>query len=225
MAGRSTSRPPHNRRSRVAGRIVGLLALVPVLYIVAGLVGALIPLNRGWVPPPAGIRVYVEDNGIHTGIVVPADGWEDVVPPVSFRDPRYARHRWRSFGWGDRAFYVETPTWWDVRPGTIARAAFGSTATVMHVDAVPEPVAGGRVRALTLRPDEYARLLAFIRASFAGGRSMPGYGSYDAFFPARGRYSAVRTCNAWVGEALARAGIRVGAWTPLSASVMVSLPR
>jgi uncharacterized protein (TIGR02117 family) len=206
------------------GRVVGIVLLLPVLYALAALVGALIPSNAGWTPPERGIRIYIEDNGIHTGIVVPAPGWEDIVQPQDLRDPRYARHAWRSFGWGDRAFYIETPTWWDLRPATVIRAAFGSSSTVMHVDAIAEPRPGPNVRALTLRPEEYARLIAFIRASFAGGAAIPGYYDYDAFYPARGRYDAGRTCNAWVSEALRHAGVRTGAWTPLSASVMLSLP-
>lgn len=210
-------------RYRALGRIVGVIGLLFYAYVAAGLIGGVIPANPGWTPPATGVRIYIEDNGIHTGIVLPARGWDDLVRPGDFRDFRYAAHRWRGFGWGDRAFYIDTPTWWDVRPATIWRAAWGSTRTAMHVDAIPEPRLGRDVRALTLRPAEYARLVAFVRASFAPGAATHGYAGYDVFYPARGRYSAIRTCNAWVGEALRHAGVRTGRWTPLSASVMLSL--
>lgn len=212
-------------RNRALRWIVAAPVLVLYFYGAAGAVGSVIPANTGWHAAEAGVRVYVEDNGIHTGIVLPAEGWGDLVRPEHFRDARYARHRWRSFGWGDRAFYVQTPTWWDLRPITVIRAAMGSDATVMHVDAVPEPRVGAQVRAITLRPAEYARLIGFIRASFASGASRHGYGDYDVFYPAHGRYSAIRTCNAWAGEALRHAGVRMGAWTPFSATVLRSLPR
>ncbi|MES2338819.1 MAG: TIGR02117 family protein [Pseudomonadota bacterium] len=211
-------------RYRALRWIVALPVLLVYLYGAAGLVGTLVPANRAWRSPAGGIRIYVEDNGIHTGIVLPAEGWNDLVRPGDFPDPRYAAHRWRSFGWGDRAFYVETPTWGQLRPMTVLRAATGSDHTVMHVDAVPEPRAGGSVRAVLLRPDEYARLIAFIRASFAEGQPVHGYGGYDAFYPAHGRYSAIRTCNAWTGEALRHAGVAMGGWTPFSASVLAWLP-
>jgi uncharacterized protein (TIGR02117 family) len=204
--------------------IVAAPVLLLYLYAAAGIVGGLIPVNAGWRAPDRGVRIYVEDNGIHTGIVVPAEGWDDIVRPEHFRDPRYAAYRWRSFGWGDRAFYVETPTWSDVRPTTVLRAALGSDRTVMHVDAVPEPRVGARVRAITLRPEEYARLRKAIRASFAPGPPRHGYGDYDVFYRATGRYSAIRTCNAWTGEMLRRAGVRMGAWTPFSATVLRGLP-
>ncbi len=201
-----------------------MLLAVPMLYAAAGAVGGLVPTNSAWRQATQGVRIYVEDNGIHTGIVLPAQGWEDIVRPEHFRDPRYARHGWRSFGWGDRAFYVETPTWSDLRPMTVLRAATGSDRTVMHVDAVPEPQVGASVRAVMLSPQEYARLLDVIRSSFAAGPPVHGYGDYDAFYPAHGRYSAIRTCNAWTGEALRHAGVRMGAWTPFSATVLRWLP-
>jgi uncharacterized protein (TIGR02117 family) len=76
-----------------------------------------------------------------------------------------------------------------------------------------------------LRPEEYRRLTTFISASFAKfGEMRSGYARYDAFYPATGRYSAVRTCNAWTGEALRAAGVRIGRWTPFPSTVMRWLP-
>ena len=197
----------------------------------AGAIGGALPVNRDWTPPREGVRIYVEDNGIHTGLVLPvaAAGVDlaDLSPAAVLRDPRYAGHRWRSYGWGDRDFYVDTPTWADLSPRTVLRAGIGSETTVMHVDFIPEPQVGDGVRSVVLRPHEYRRLAAFVRASFAagaGGAAMPGYAAYDAFYPATGRYSAARTCNAWTGEALAFAGMRVGRWTPFPSTVMRWLP-
>lgn len=207
-------------RYRALRWVVALPVLILYLYAGIGLLGGLVPANRGWRAADAGVRIYVEDNGIHTGIVLPADEWGDIVRAEHLRDPRYARHAWRSFGWGDRAFYVETPTWWDLRPATVLRAAIGSDRTVMHVDAVAEPRIGPQVRAITLRHEEYARLIAFIRATFAPGAPRYGYGDYDAFYPANGHYSAIRTCNAWTGAALRHAGVRMGAWTPFAVTVL-----
>ncbi|MHA6721685.1 TIGR02117 family protein [Sphingomonas sp. RS2018] len=207
-------------RYRVLVRLIGVLLAIPVTYALSGIVGGLIPTNASRVPPPAGIRIYVEDNGIHTGIVLPAAGWDDIVRPDHFRDPRYAGHGWRSFSWGDRAFYIGTPTWSDVSPLTVLRAATGSDDMVMHVEAVPEPRPGGSVRAVTLRPEEYARLVDGIRASFEPGAPVQGYFSYDAFYPARGRYSALHTCNGWTGDRLRNAGLKMGWFTPFPWTVM-----
>lgn len=205
------------------------LAMAPVsllaAYAVAGLVGSATPVNGDWRPPERGVRIYVESNGVHTGIVVPkvAAGvdWRPLVPAEHLADPRYGAHRWVSFGWGERAFYLETPTWSAVKPATVLAAAIGSDRTLIHADHAPEPRPGVEVRALTLRPHEYRRLAAFIRGTFAERpRHYRGYGPWDAFYDARGRYSFGRTCNAWTGEALAYAGVRVGRWTPFPATVL-----
>lgn len=194
------------------------------LWAFAAAIGGWWPVNRHWEQASDGIRIYVVDNGIHTGIVVPAAGWGDVVRASSFRDPRYAGHRWRGFGWGDRAFYTQTPTWGHVRPLTVLAAALGSDRTVLHVDAIAEPMPGADVRSLILRPEEFARLSAFIRNTLAEGATLYGYGPDDAFYPARGTYSMLQTCNAWTGDALRHAGVRIGAWTPTAGSVMRWLP-
>lgn len=201
---------------------MGALVTLILLYAAAGLIGGAIPAGRG---APAGqITIFVADNGVHTGIVVPVAAvgvdWRQRVPADAIRDARYAEHRWMVFGWGDRAFYLETPSWAEARPGRILRAAIGSDATVIHAEYVGRPPTGPQLRAVRISAAGYRRLAQFIDATFAAGPPVPGYGVNDAFFPARGRYSAIRTCNAWTGEALRAAGVRMGMWTPFPATVM-----
>ena len=208
-----------------AKRIAAGLASIVILYLMVGLIGGAIPVNRGWREPANGVTIWVESNGIHTGIVVPklAAGvdWRTLAKPGDLRDPRYAGHDHLSFGWGERAFYLETPTWWDVRPATVLAAAIGSARTLVHVDHVPAPVETASVRRLVVTPDQYRRLAAYVAASVnPDGSTEPGYFGYDAFYEGTGRYSAVRTCNSWTGAALAAAGIRVGAWTPFPVTVL-----
>ncbi len=208
-----------------AGQVAAALVLAVVLYVVAGLIGGLLPANPAWRAPAEGVTIYVESNGIHTDLVMPkvAAGvdWRDLARPRDLRDPRYARYDHVAIGWGDKAFFLQTQHWSDVRPGTAIAAASGSEATLLHIEHLPPPRRAADVRRLTLRPDEYRRLAAFIRASVApGGRHYPGYDRNDAFLDARGRYSAVRTCNSWTGEALRAAGVRVGRWTPFPWTVL-----
>lgn len=217
-----------------AGRWLGnaLLALAALIvgYGAAGLVGGAIPANAGWRPPAAGVTIFVETNGVHTDLVLPVAAagidWRDLVRPDDIADPRYAGYDHLAFGWGEAKFYLETPTWADVRPGTVLRAALGSDHTLVHVEHIPAPETGSEARRIVLRPEEYRRLAAFIRTSFAPGRPgarprvFRGYGDYDAFYSGTGRYDAVMTCNAWTGAALRAAGVRIGVWTPFAVTVM-----
>lgn len=212
--------------TRRAGRAAAAMLAAAGLYVLAGLLGGLVPANRGWRPAAAGgITIWVESNGIHTGLVVPkvAGGvdWRGLVRPEHLADPRYGARDHLSFGWGERAFYLETPTWWDVRPATILAAAVGSDRTLVHAEHLPRPQPGDGARPIRLTVPQYRRLAAFIRASFADRpAAIRGYDRWDVFYEARGHYSMMGTCNAWTGAALRTAGVRVGRWTPFPATVM-----
>ena len=206
-------------------RALAALSALAVGYLVAGAIGGAIPSHRDWRPPARGVRIFIESNGIHTGIVMPkvAAGvdWRALAPANDLGDPRYGRFDHLAIGWGEKAFFLETKTWADLKLRTVLAAAVGSSHTLMHVEHVPAPAVGDDVRAVVLSEAEYRRLAAFIAASFApGARRYPGYAQYDVFYDARGRYDAVTTCNAWTGDALRHAGVRVGAWTPFPATVL-----
>lgn len=210
---------------RVAKAFAAAIALPILGYAASGLIGGAIPVNAAWRAPTQGVTIYVESNGVHTGIVVPkiAAGidWRPFAPARDLADPRYAAFDHVAFGWGERAFFLETKTWADVKPRTILAAAIGSEATLIHVEHLPRPITGDDVRAVVLRPEEYRRLAAYIAASFAPHpRHYGGYARHDTFYDAGGRYDAIRTCNTWTGQALRTAGVRVGAWTPFPITVM-----
>ncbi|UVO49603.1 TIGR02117 family protein [Sphingomonas sp. SUN019] len=209
------------RRYRFALGVVALIGAYPL----AGLAGGAIPSNAGWRAADNGVTIYIESNGVHVGLIVPkvAAGvdWRSSFPPRDLTDPRYAAHDHVAIGWGEHDFFLNTPTWADISPRTIVAAAVGSNRTLLHVEHIAAPHVGGDVRAVVLRPVEYRRLAAYVRATLVErGEHHPGYAGYDVFYPARGRYDAYRTCNAWAGDALRFAGVRVGAWTPFPATVL-----
>jgi uncharacterized protein (TIGR02117 family) len=213
------------RRKGKAGKWVGrafsaLLAL-PALYLVAALIGSLIPVNRGWTEPADGTTIYVADNGIHADIIMPVEAqgldWTPLLPKSDFADVPPGT-RWVAFGSGEERVYLNTPTWWDITPRTIWSALTGGRR-VMHVEYVPTPTYA--LRQIRLRPEEYRRLWAAIRADFALGPdgkpkriAHPGYGCCDAFYRAQGKESAFRTCNTWAARWLRLAGVRTSLWPP-----------
>lgn len=215
---------------RAARWLAAGLGVAVLGYGAAGLTGGAIPRNAGWRPPaadaPGAVTIWVESNGIHTGFILPklAAGidWRDLARAQDLVDPRYAGFDHVAIGWGEKAFFLDTPDWAHVRPGVLLAAAIGSDASLLHVEHIPAPThPGDDERRIVLRTDEYRRLAAFVRASVRpGGGHYRGYDRDDAFYDARGHYSAGRTCNTWTGEALAAAGVRVGWWTPFPATVM-----
>ena len=204
-------------------RLITAILAPPAVYLTAALIGSMIPLNRGWSEPAQGTTVYLADNGIHTDIIMPVNAlgldWTPLLPRRDFAAPD-AQARWIAFGAGEQHVYLNTPTWWDLTPRTVWSALTGGPQ-VIHAEYVPSP--GYADRQIRLRPQEYRRLWAAIRAGFAldsHGRPIlidhPGYGPFDAFYRAAGKASMIETCNSWAANRLRLAGVKVSAWPPFA---------
>lgn len=205
------------------------IAAFVLLYFLAALAGSLLPANAGWKPPGRGVLIYVTTNGVHTGLVLPKHNaikdWRGLIRPEHLQDPRYGASSHLLFGWGERRFYLETPSWSDLDPAVAAGALIYGRRTLLHVDHVHDPRPGPDMRPLMISPAQYRRLVRRIERQFQldrSGRALPlrGYGPDDVFYEARGSYNLIRTCNAWTGNHLRAIGVRVGRWTPFSQSVM-----
>jgi uncharacterized protein (TIGR02117 family) len=215
------SRRRRRRKASWFRRFALAVAALPIFYLIAALIGSLVPVNRGWTEPEEGVTIYLANNGIHSDIVMPAKAqgldWTPYVPKSDFASPD-ARAKWIAFGSGEQRVYLETPRWRDITPRTIWSALTGGKR-VMHVEWVSNPAYVDR--AIRLRPEEYRRLWAAVRADFEPGRNgrpmridHPGYGRSDAFYRATGRFHALRTCNSWAAGRLRIAGIKTSLWPP-----------
>jgi uncharacterized protein (TIGR02117 family) len=212
-------------------RIVAGIVALPLLYFAAALFLGLVPANVSFRQPAEGITIYVRSNGVHTDIVMPKFNaemdWRPYADPAHLRDPRWGQADHVAIGYGNREFYLNTPTWADLSLGTAFRAMLGGGTTLLHVEHIDRPRTEAMQRPIRLAPDQYRRLVGFIRERFKlgpDGRPIPvpdgGYGSYDAFYEANGGFSAILNCNEWTGRALRTAGVRMGLWTPMEQSVM-----
>lgn len=169
-------------------------------------------------------QILLLANPIHTDIALPVDdeiraAFADLAPsglPVEMPGVEYL-----IIGWGGRSFYIETPTWGDIRPLPVLKA-LTIDRSVLHVSvAGPIDPAHPTVRPLAVTQEGRKRMIAAIRASFVrdGGSpvAIPGtaYGFDDAFFEAKGAFNAFLGCNTWTAAMLRAGGVRTGWWTPL----------
>ena len=219
---------------RGAGLFVAALLATLMLYIGCALLLGAIPRNTGFVESENGIPVYVRTNGVHAELILPtrssAFDWSTEFP-VGHMRALAAPTEWIAFGWGDRGFMVNTPTWSDLRPGTAIVALSGAGSGAMHVEYIESPRAY-KAREVKVSPEQYARLVAFVRASFtrdATGRphrtNLPGYFSTDAFYEASRGYKFWFTCNDWVRKALSDAGVRAPLWAPFDTALFYQLQK
>ena len=223
--------PAWRRALRILLTAVGLILALPFAYLLGALLLGALPANVAWREPPQGVTIFLRTNGVHTWIVVPKVNalmdWRPYAPGEHLRDPRWGIADHVAFGYGNREFYLNTPTWADLSPRTAALALFGSGPSLLHVEHDHQPRENEWTRRLTITPDQYRRLADYIRRRFQrdpAGQTIPvvgrGYNEWDMFYEANGGYSFVLTCNEWTGRALRHAGIRTGAWTPFAQSIM-----
>ena len=176
-------------------------------------------------------RILVLTNPIHTDIAIPVDA--DVLATFSGLVENGIRAdlpgvRYLVFGWGGRSFYLNTPTWAELKPGPLFKG-LTLDRSVMHVDLSGDLAGQPFVTALDVSAAEFQSLLKFIAASFAQGNAGPlrvpdaAYGDYDGFFEANGRFTALLGCNTWTARALREAGLRTGWWNPVPQSLALSL--
>lgn len=212
---------------RIAG--LGLTLVVVVLVL-----GALLPRPMFGAPKPAaGPRhILVLTNPIHTDIAVPID--KETLADFDFLLASglpldAAGARYLVFGWGSRAFYLQTPTWSELKAGPLA-TALTLDESAMHVDVTGaiDP-SHPSVQRFDVGQEEFAAMLDFISASFErDGNGVlritgAGYGANDAFFEANGRFTALLGCNTWTAAALRQAGLTTGWWNPVPQSLRWSL--
>lgn len=212
--------------------VLTTLSGLAALYLLAALIGSLVPTNSEQAGAKDGVTVHIVSNGYHTGIIVPVSAAGHdlslVFRPTDLADPDNTGE-YLLIGWGDADFYRNTPHWSDVTPRTVIIALFGSDASLVHVDHLDRVEEVANPRPLRLSRQQYDRLISGIVGSLRRGPdgrpiAEPGYGARDLFYAAKGDYSALYTCNNWVRDRLAEAGARVGRWTPFAGGVMRWFP-
>ncbi len=208
---------------------LGALALLVAIFFLSAWIGSSIPRNSDWEEPIAGVEIMVETNGVHTAIVMPAvsaqKDWREDFPIDDVLAPsRPYTHV--SVSWGEREVFLNTPTWWDLSLPVAFNAAIGGEG-LLHVSHYVRPAPSPDHRRLTITHEEYARLVALIEREIlptSERSAYRGYSDYDVFYDAPGTYHLGNTCNQWISDTLAAAGIRTGWWTPMAGGVMKWVP-
>lgn len=192
------------------------------LYLLVFLGGG-IP-STGEIKNSGDVQIFVKSNGVHTDFCLPVDttykNWLEWITPKDFPDSDF---KYVSIGWGDKGFFLDTPTWTDLSFKTAFNAAFLPSETAMHVawlNHIPE--INEHCREVYIDEVAYKDLTSYIESSFQLKDDNPvlipgrGYWSNDSFYEATGSYSCFKTCNSWTNKGLKICGIKTG-WFSLSA--------
>lgn len=173
------------------------------------------------------IPIYIKTNPVHTDLILPVKtkgkDWSQSILYTNTRTGDTA-FNYIAFGWGDKGFYLETPTWADLKASTAFKAAFWLSTSAVHTNYLNKVKEGKNCVKLELSNEQYKRLITFIENSMQTTPSgapiaitaAKSYWDHDAFYEAKGRYSLFHTCNTWANDALKSCGQKACWWTPFA---------
>ncbi|MFC4162733.1 TIGR02117 family protein [Epilithonimonas zeae] len=206
-------------------KIIGFLIGVVFLYIILSLLLPMIPVKAEETSDPKIVEAYILTNGVHTDLVVPVKtkymDWSQKLPieNTKGKDPD---QNFIAFGWGDKGFYLDTPTWADLKFSTAFKAAFWLSDSAMHCTYYKKMTVADDCKKIMLTEKQYQDLIKFIDDKFdkdSEGKYIliktdAVYGNNDAFYDAKGSYNFTYTCNTWANDGLKAAGQKAAFWSP-----------
>ena len=213
----------------IISQIIGLLLSLIIIYLIIVMLGALLPqdgLSGG--SGGAKVEIYLQSNGVHTDFILPAknhlNDWKSFLNPKNYP---LTEDDYVGFGWGDKAFYIETPRWEDLTLNTAFNALFMDSPSAMHVRYLSSaPAENERCVSLVVSEGNYVNLVTYIKNSFKTENSSAvlipnaSYWGYDQFYLAHGNYTLFNTCNNWTNEGLKVAGIRTARFAVFSKTII-----
>ena len=204
---------------------IGVMLGVVVVYLICGYLIPFIEVPADKTTEPKVIETYILTTGAHPDLVVPLKNdeldWGKELPfenTISMRSD----YAYLSVGWGDKGFYLDTPTWAELKPSTAFKAAFWLGESAMHCTYYFEMKEGNDCKKIMLTKKQYQNLVKYIKNKFDRDKNgkvifIPTdavYGINDAFYDAKGKYSFFETCNTWANDGLKEAGQKAALWTP-----------
>ncbi len=214
---------------RYAGIAAASIFVFLILYFTAVLIGGTVRVgpktSNASVKTAAagqslsGSGIILDSNGRHIDLWIPAEYCSFMAGEPFSGSPDAGG--WYGFGWGDRAFFLNTPYADDVSIRLVLNALFVPSRSILAVQYSQKTPAG---RIVSANPGELSEVSACIESWFKlGGDSLqrvpeaeadPSYIGY-LFYESRGRYSLFFTSNNWVNRVLKAGGLPARLWTPL----------
>ena len=218
---------------KTAFRIVlkSVLAIIAFLLVYAVVIffTSIISVNNTNEKKEAIIPIYILSNGVHTDIVVPLKNEiKDWSNKISYLDTKAkdSTKNLLAFGWGDKGFYLDTPTWDDLKFSTAAKAVTGVSTSAMHVTFYGNIKENESCKKILISESQYKKMIQYIENSFQLDSSNKiqrigthSYGKNDIFYEANGSYNLFYTCNTWANETLKAANQKAALWTVLDKGI------
>jgi uncharacterized protein (TIGR02117 family) len=180
------------------------------------------------------VSIYVKSNGVHTDLVVPVKwknmDWSTIFPFKNTKG-QDSTSTLLALGWGDKGFYLNTPTWGDLTFSTACKAMFGLSTSALHTTYLDTIEVSSTCKKISMTQHEYYLLVRYIKRTISTKKGssifIPTnavYGKNDAFYEANGSYHFFSTCNTWTNGALKHSQKKACFWTPFDTGILNQYP-
>ena len=124
--------------------LFALLLIIGILlsYALLTLIGIIVPSNKKFKPAENGITIYISTNGLHTDFILPCvNDFFDWTKWVSNQDysSELSKDHYLSFGWGDRAIYLDLDSWDNLTIALTLKTLLWPTPTFCLLYTSPSP--------------------------------------------------------------------------------------
>lgn len=192
------------------------LILIPAVYLLVSLILTFIPVNNEEGDTEKNISIYLNSNGVHLSIII----HKNQLDPKLLNGLRYfKKDNYFSFGWGDKNFYLNTPTWSDLTFNNAFKALFINSSSLIHLTRY-STISDDWVE-IKVNKNQLYKINQYIYKTFYLNPldkkeilNNKGYANNDDFYEALGSFSCFKTCNSWVNSGLKESNIKACLWTP-----------
>ncbi|MEY3592003.1 MAG: hypothetical protein RLZZ38_972 [Bacteroidota bacterium] len=219
------------RTLKWSGYTLTILGSALLLYLLCTFILSRIPV-KGQLQKNASVHIYLMKSGVHTDFVLPVSNeihdWTNEFP-IANTDFKDSSSQLISIGWGDKTFYMNTPTWADLTLKTALTTPFGLGPSAIHATYYRQLLDDRPTISLKITKKQYKKLVRYIQKTLV-------YNNYkqtklikptlkgvvtgnDAYYAAKGRYSIFFTCNSWINSGLKVADQKASLWTAFASGI------
>lgn len=184
-----------------------------VLYVFSSVVLSYITVNENQ-PKNTSKKIYLNTNGVHLSVVLPVNYLTEKLK-ANLHIP--SQKKYARFGWANKDFYMNVPTWNDFKFKYALGALFLDTPTLIEISYYKTKK--NKWVTIPITEKQLQKLNTYIANSFKlddnqskiiiSQHIFPNYYLYTA----NQSYSPTKTCNTWVNIGFKESGLKASWWT------------
>lgn len=175
-------------------------------------------------------EIFIKSNGVHTDIVLPVKSdiinWSELFPFENTLS-KATNFSYVGIGWGDKGFYLDTPTWSQLKVSTALIAGTGLGNAALHITYYKNILEDDLTYSMKIDENQYKSIIQSVKKSLQWQNERPiyinttaQYGQNDAFYEAIGSYSIFHTCNTWTNNVLKNAKLKASKWVAFDDGIL-----